>query len=213
MIITKMAQRIFIVALCVVCLAATPLQTNHFGVSPWVMSVVLQAEQNWQASLGPVRGNVKLLQDEIAYTNPEMAWKNNNSLSRFNIRPSTAYKAIRWAHGAGMPINFPAAPLPEQVVGYIMNPSTDAKLAEIILNQLRDDHPILRQKSWAEIEASDEMIAKLYSGYTGAGNAWDDWRRDIKPGSVSIQRLGCERLETLRLACRLVQQKRSSSSG
>lgn len=204
---------IAIIAAAWLCIAASPAQSpSRYDISPWVMRVMLDAEVNWQRSLGPIRGNLKLLNDEVAYTDPLVAWRNNNSLSRYNIRPSTAYKAIRWAQGAGAAPDFPDPPLPEQVVGWIMSEETDTRLVELILNQLRDDHPLLRDKTWQEIEGSDEWIAKLYSGYTGAGNAWDAWRADLKPGSVSIDRLGCQRLENLRLACALVQRNRNASN-
>jgi hypothetical protein len=204
---SKLHVALLIAAL--LCVAATPARSQgRFSISPWVMQVMLQAEVNWQKGLGPIRGNLKLLNDEVAYTDPLRAWRNNNSLSRYNIRPSTAYKAIRWAQGAGAAPDFPNPPLPEQVVGWIMSEQTDTRLAALILNQLRDDHPLLRGKTWQEIEANDEWIAKLYSGYAGAGNAWDAWRADLKPGAIAIDRLGCQRLENLRLACKLVQSNR-----
>jgi hypothetical protein len=193
------------------CIASSPAQApDRFAVPSWIMRVMLDAEVNWQRSLGPIRGNLKLLNDEVAYTDPLRAWRNNNSLSRYNIRPSTAYKAILWAQDAGAAPDFPKPPLPEQVIGWIMSEQTDTRLAELILNQLRDDHPMLRDKSWDEIAGNDEWIAKLYSGYAGAGNAWDAWRADLKPGSVAIDRLGCRRLENLRVACALVQRNRDA---
>lgn len=203
---------VVIMVAALLCIAAAPAQNlSRYTISPWVMRVMLQAEVNWQRSLGPIRGNLKLLNDEVAYTDPLRAWRNNNSLSRYNIRPSTAYKAIRWAQGAGAAPDFPSPPLPEQVIGWIMNEQTDTRLAELILNQLREDHPLLRDKPWQEIEGNDEWIAKLYSGYAGAGNAWDAWRADLKPGATAIDRLSCQRLENLRLACTLVQRNRDTS--
>jgi hypothetical protein len=207
-------QRRFIVFMMLAALFvfAAPAQAQgRFDISPWVMRVMLDAEVSWQRSLGPIRGGLKLLNDEVAYTDPLRAWRNDNSLSRYNIRPSTAYKAIRWAQAAGAAPDFPHPPKPEEVIGWIMSEQTDTRLVELILNQLRDDHPQLRDKTWQQIEANDEWIAKLYSGYAGAGNAWDAWRADLKPGAIAIDRLGCQRLENLRLACALAQRNRDAT--
>lgn len=48
----------------------------------------------------------------------------------------------------------------------------------------------MTELAWLEIEAEPELIAKLYSGYMGAGGAWELWRENLNPGSVAKIRLG-----------------------
>jgi hypothetical protein len=42
---------------------------------------------------------------------------------------------------------------------------------------------------WETIAADDEVIAKLYSGYMGAGGAWEAWRSSMTPGAEARKRL------------------------
>lgn len=42
---------------------------------------------------------------------------------------------------------------------------------------------------WAEIETQPLLIAKLYSGYMGAGGDWAMWRSQLTPGPVALDRM------------------------
>ena len=64
--------------------------------------------------------------------------------------------------------------------------------AATYLQWLKEAHPLMTDLTWSEIEAKPELVAKLYSGYMGAGGAWELWREDLTPGSVAKQRLGLE---------------------
>ena len=59
----------------------------------------------------------------------------------------------------------------------------------VILESLRRDHPQLREMTWDRIAADPSLVAKLYSGYMGAGGAWDQWRATLTPGPVARRRM------------------------
>ncbi len=76
-------------------------------------------------------------------------------------------------------------------IGYFAEqPEFSTWSAAVYLEYLRRDHPDLAQMDWPEIAASPLLIAKLYSGYMGAGGAWDMWRADLQPGPIALSRLG-----------------------
>ena len=55
---------------------------------------------------------------------------------------------------------------------------------------LRKKHPLLRNIGWTDIEASPALVAKIYSGYLGAGGDWATWEADLVPGKIAVARLG-----------------------
>ena len=52
---------------------------------------------------------------------------------------------------------------------YSLIPNVCHWQAEVYLAKLKSEHPQLKQLNWSEIEQNNELIAKLYSGYMGAG--------------------------------------------
>jgi hypothetical protein len=181
-------------------------------VSQWVVEVVGTAEEAWQAQLSPLRGTAEELQDQAARSAPLEAYAADWSIGRFNIRPSTARSALDWAFMQGIAGDFGYHhhPSDEEVVRDIMDTARSSSLVKLILAQLRDSHPALREMEWDAIEATDQYIAKLYSGYLGAGGAWDAWRSDLLPGDEARQRLGCTD-DSAR--CTLIQRQRPAPDG
>jgi hypothetical protein len=160
--------------------------------SGWVVEVVGTAEEAWQAQLSPLRGTAEQFQDQAARSAPLEAYTADWSIGRYNIRPSTARAALDWAFAQGIAgdYGFEHPPTDEEVVRHIMDEKAPA-LVKLILARLRDDHPVLREMTWDTIEAADQSIAKLYSGYLGAGGAWEAWRSSLVPGDEARFRLGC----------------------
>ena len=62
--------------------------------------------------------------------------------------------------------------------------------ASVYLEWLRQDHPELVALNWSQIASDRMLVAKLYSGYMGAGGDWDTWRANLTPGVVALSRLG-----------------------
>lgn len=180
--------------------------------SQWVVEVVGTAEEMWQAQLSPLRGTAEELQDQAARSAPLEAYAADWSIGRFNIRPHTARSALDWAFAQGIAGDFGYHHRlsDEEVVRDIMDPTRASSLVKLILTQLRDDHPALRAMTWDTIEATDQYIAKLYSGYLGAGGAWEAWRSDVVPGDEAKQRLGCTDDGT---RCTVIQQHRPAPDG
>lgn len=176
-------------------------------LSRWVVAVVGDAEAAWQAQLGPLRGAAEQLQDEVARTSPLEAYAADWSIGRYNIRPSTARSAIDWAFAQSIAgdYGYTGRPTDEDVVRRIMDDERSGTLVQLILARLRAEHPSLSMFDWETIEAVDQYIAKLYSGYLGAGGAWEAWQANLLPGDEAKQRLGCTEEGTW---CALVERHR-----
>jgi hypothetical protein len=181
-------------------------------VSQWVVEVVGTAEVAWQAQLSPLRAVAEQWQDQTASSAPLEAYAADSSIGRFNIRPSTERSALDWAFAQGITAEFGyhQPPGDEEIVRDIMDPSRASSLVKLILAQLRDSHPALRGMTWDTIEAADRYIAKLYSGYLGAGGAWEAWRSNLLPGDEARQRLGCTDDGT---RCTVIRQHRPARDG
>jgi hypothetical protein len=162
-------------------------------VGQWVVNVIGEAEGRWDAGLDPLRRAAERLQDENARVAPLEAYAADWSIGRYNMRPQTVRGAMDrlFADGTAGDYGFERPPSDEEIVRDIMDTSRDSALVKVILASLRAEHPQLQTMSWDEIERSDQAIAKLYSGYLGAGGDWVAWRASITPGSVAIERLGC----------------------
>jgi hypothetical protein len=176
-------------------------------VSGWVVEVVGSAEETWQMQLGPLRGAAEQFQDEVARMSPLEAYAADWSIGRYNIRPSTAGAALDWAFAQGIAEDFGYhhRPSDEELVRQIMDDAQAGTLVKLILTQLRADHPGLGALDWETIEATDQYVAKLYSGYLGAGGAWEAWRSNLIPGDEAKLRLGCTE-DGMR--CAVVEQHR-----
>lgn len=172
----------------------------------WVADVVTGAEVAWQRDLPLARELLERAQSVVARVLPSFAALNNSSFGRANIRPEAAARAIAWARESGIA---EAARLPDPadgaaVTAAILDPARSDLIVTLILARLRDDHPLLQSMEWEAIEADDLLVAKLYSGYMGAGGAWVRWRATLDPGPEALRRLGC----TPGQGCREVERHR-----
>ena len=64
--------------------------------------------------------------------------------------------------------------------------------AAVLLERLRQMHPELSKLSWQEISADPSLVAKVYSGYNGAGGDWEAWKADLIPGRVAAARMNLD---------------------
>ena len=173
--------------------SATAGEADATTASQWVVEAIGQAEAVWDASLQPAEQEIERLQDTAARVDPLGAYLANWSIGRYNIRPRVARVALdrAFANDAAAAYGYQRRPGNEALVRDIMDPERDSALVRAILARLRHQHPVLRTMRWDEIEASDRLIAKLYSGYLGAGHDWNGWKADTTPGREASERLGC----------------------
>ena len=61
-----------------------------------------------------------------------------------------------------------------------------------MLEHLRRRHPELRDMSWDLITSEPQLVAKLYSGYMGAGGDWETWEVTLTPGPEAVRRMGLD---------------------
>lgn len=187
----------------------TNLRAGTEATSPpiWLAEVIRAAEDTWHNNLGIVRKLAEDAQDLLAAENPSAAYRNNYSIGNSNIRPQTARAAIDWIFNNQLEqsIGFQERPDDNALVAMILNPAEENKVVLSILTHLQQIHPGLNNMNWDQITASDSLIAKIYSGYLGAGGAWDQWKSGLIPGQEAMSRLQCRENSQY---CALIQQFR-----
>ncbi len=183
-------------------------QTPNSCLPPvWLVAVIRSAEQGWQASLPPVRRLGEASQEHLARLEPSLVAAQDFSIGTCNLRPSAARRAVLWALEKDIGGYLGLQELPDDVhlVTMIMEPSAEARLVLCLLGTLREAHLGLQDLSWDVICGQDALVAKLYSGYMGAGGAWAAWQSSLAPGPEALRRLACQPGAA---ACELVQRYR-----
>lgn len=157
----------------------------------WLVAVIRSAEQGWQASLPPVRRLGEASQEHLARLEPALVAAQDFSIGTCSLRPSAARRATLWAleKNIGGFLGLERLPDDERLVAMILEPAAEARLVLCLLGALRESHPGLRDMHWEAICGQDALVAKLYSGYMGAGGAWEAWQADLTPGPEALRRL------------------------
>lgn len=172
-------------------LAAADFSIDPPPVPSSVREAVKHAEAWAYAQEAWPRRVAEHLQDVVTFLLPRVTYRMDFSVGRYRIKPSTIEALIPWAeregylHIRGLPDDRPSHLLPYFAEQPVLN---DWQVA-VILEYLRRDHPQVREMTWDTIAADPDLVAKLYSGYMGAGGAWDDWRATLTPGPVARQRM------------------------
>ena len=106
------------------------------------------------------------------------------------MKPKTIESNILWAIKHKMlTLNTKTSPKLTYLLGYLsMIPNVCHWQAEVYLAKLKSEHPQLAKIDWPEIEQNPDLIAKLYSGYMGAGGDWDTWKKTLEPGNEAKKR-------------------------
>ena len=130
-------------------------------------------------------------QDVVTFVLPRLTYRMNFSVGRYRIKPATIEGLMPWAvrHGYLQVHGEPDARLRHLIPYFSEQPIMNDWQVAVILESLRRDHPRLNEMSWDRIAADPSLVAKLYSGYMGAGGAWDQWRATLTPGPVARQRM------------------------
>lgn len=157
-----------------------------------VLMAVRQAEQDFYASQGTVRRVVESAQDVAAFVYPPLVYRLNFSVGPYRLKGQTVAEIVPWALENGH-LDLLQAPKDDfhwLYVYFAEQPGLSDWGAAVYLETLRLKHPDLRTMTWEVIAADPLLVAKVYSGYLGAGGDWDGWAGDLRPGPVAASRLG-----------------------
>ena len=157
-----------------------------------ILTAIHEAETRSYAEEPPLRRLAEEVQDILVFAAPGLAYDLNYSVGRYRIRASTIETILPWARERGY-LTTPDVPLDdlaEAMAYFAEQPVLNDWQAAVYLDWLRDDHPELRDLGWEEIASDPVLIAKLYSGYMGAGGDWSGWQADLEPGPVAAGRMG-----------------------
>ena len=173
-------------------LASLEFELNPPPVPASILAKVREAESRSYQSRPLIRRLVEEAQDVVVFVSPEMAYKLNFSVGRYRIKAKTIEDILPWAIERPFVVLEKSSPadFAHALAYFSEQPGLNDWQAAIYLQWLKEDHPLMAELAWLEIEAEPELIAKLYSGYMGAGGAWKLWREDLIPGSVAQERLG-----------------------
>ncbi|MBM2577304.1 hypothetical protein JQC91_13425 [Jannaschia sp. Os4] len=157
-----------------------------------VVHAVRIAEGAFYADLTAPRRMAEAAQDVAAFLHPPLVYRLNLSVGPYRLKGATLAETIPWALNEGY-LHLGGAP-PEDFHWLYVYLAEQPGLADwgaaARLEWLRRDHPGLRGMGWDEIAADPALVAKVYSGYMGAGGAWEAWRADLTPGAVARARMG-----------------------
>ncbi|MEJ6398524.1 hypothetical protein [Yoonia sp. 208BN28-4] len=173
-------------------LAALEFETDRPDVPFSVLEIIQDAERQSYAQRSFFRRGVEEMQDAIVFLSPEIGYRTNFSLGRYRIKAATLETILPWAIEQGyLTLNDTTQTEFAHALAYFSEqPGLNDWQASVYLEWLRRDHPMLVDLTWPDIAADPLLIAKLYSGYMGAGGAWEQWRADLTPGPVALRRLG-----------------------
>ncbi len=162
-----------------------------------VIEKVRGAETSYYSNQSQARRFVELLQDVMAFLHPPLVYQMNFSVGPFRLKGQTLEQTIPWARDQGYLI-ISEAPLSDFHWLYVYlaeQPGLSNWGAAAQLEFLRKKHPLLRNIGWTDIAANPALVAKIYSGYLGAGGDWATWEADLVPGKIAVARLGVNSVE------------------
>jgi hypothetical protein len=157
-----------------------------------VLHTIRDAEVEYYRRLPVLRRLVEDAQDVGARLWPAGVLRLGLSVGRYRIKGSAILPLLTYAQKQGYLVveGAPDRRKDRLVTLFTMDPALAEWQAAVVLQHLKDEHPHLRVLGWEEVAADPAAIAKLYSGYMGAGGAWDAWMSDLVPGPHARERLG-----------------------
>ena len=163
--------------------------------SPPVPIELIQKIKVAEAASYAVRSNSRQLieyaQDIATFVAPSITYRFNFSLGPYHIKAKTIQELLPWAveNEYLTILDVPPSHALEAIAYFAEQPGLADWGASLIVQSLKERHPQLRTMSWNSILASDQLVAKIHSGYMGAGGDWDLWEENLKPGPIALQRL------------------------
>lgn len=157
-----------------------------------ILDSVRSAENDYYAAQPKTRQLAEWAQDVATFLHPPLVYRMDFSVGPFRLKGKTLDAAIPWAHESGFLIltDAPVSDFHWLYVYLAEQPGLANWGAAVHLEFLRQSHPLMRDIDWPQIASDPQLIAKMYSGYLGAGGDWDAWKADLTPGKVALSRLG-----------------------
>lgn len=176
-------------------LAAADFSIDPPPVPRSVVVAVKHAETFAYAQEPWYRRAAEYAQDVLTFLVPRLTYRMDFSVGRYRIKPATIEALIPWAQEHGyLHMHGPPDERLRHLLPYFSEqPVLNDWQVAVILESLRRDHPQLRDMTWDRIAADPLLVAKIYSGYMGAGGDWDQWRSTLTPGAIARQRMQLSR--------------------
>lgn len=175
----------------VMALASVDFRVAHPKVPVVVTEAVRSAEARYYASLPMPRRLVEEAEDILALLWPTAVSRLDLSVGPYRIKASTLENILPWAISEGYLVLVDVEPA--QSLGAISYFSEQPALADwgasLVLEHLRLRHPEMQAMDWETIRSDPFLIAKLYSGYMGAGGDWVGWEASLIPGPEALRRM------------------------
>ena len=171
------------------------LSSLEFVLTPpdmprFIIVAIKEAELGYYRRQPFWRRWVEAQQDIVTFLSPRLVYRLNFSVGRYRIKPKTIEAIAPWAIEEGY-LELPAGAsdrLRAFIAYFSHQPSINDWQIAAYLARLKGEHPDLSGMTWDAIAADDQMIAKLYSGYMGAGGDWQGWRTTLEPGAEAKRR-------------------------
>lgn len=159
-----------------------------------VLARIRKAETTYYADQPAWRRLAEHGQDALAVLAPALVYRLNLSVGRYRIKAATIDGLLGWAAENGyLEVDEITRGLSHDAIAYFaMQPSLNDWEAALYAEWLRQTHPALSGMSWDALAADPRFVAKIYSGYMGAGGDMEAWRRTVEPGPVALRRMGLE---------------------
>ncbi|MGA7687813.1 MAG: hypothetical protein WCA29_01100 [Jiangellales bacterium] len=172
-------------------LAAADFTIDPPPVPRLVVTAVKHAEAFAYAQEPWYRRAAEYAQDVLTFLIPRLTYRLNFSVGRYRIKPATIEAIIPWAEQQGylQMHGEPDERLRHLLPYFSEQPVINDWQVAVILESLRRDHPALDNMTWEQIAADPSLVAKVYSGYMGAGGDWDQWRATLTPGPIARTRM------------------------
>lgn len=156
-----------------------------------VMIKIKSAEKKFYDELSFFRKLAEDLQDILGILFPSLVYKLNFSVGAYRIKPKTIKHLIEYAiENNFLIVRTQKSDRYNYLLAYFsLQPLLNDWQASVILEELKNEHPKLKKMSWESIVNDDKLIAKLYSGYMGAGGDFDAWKSNIEPGDIAKYRI------------------------
>jgi len=157
-----------------------------------VLMAVKAAERAAYSEMPTPRRLAEDAQDALTMLWPQMVYRLDFSIGAYRIKAHTVHQLLDYAIEQGyLTLYTPRGRRLNKALPLLaIQPGLNDWQAALVLQSLKDRHPMMRDRRWNDIAADPNAIAALYSGYTGAGGAWTLWESDVQPGPVSRHRLG-----------------------
>lgn len=161
-------------------------------IPPAIIERIQKAEAAYYFGASWGRKIIEQCQDVMTLLFPRWVYRLNFSVGRMRMKPHTIRELLSWAiKNQFLKLHTRKDDKQAYLLAYFaMQPFVSRWQAGVYLAYLRELHPVLRSRSWDDIEQDTRLVQKLYSGYMGAGGDWETWLKTAEPGPEAVRRFG-----------------------